>query len=322
MPERPSALTYIGHATVLIELAGSRLLTDPLLGRHPPRPSPATRPRGRRAPPARRHPHLPRAPRPPGPSFPEPPRRPVPDRGPAWVRRGGAASRRPRGHRARRGCPGLGRRGRGRGHPFRPRWAPRSVLASDGLARLPPRRSANASTSQATPASSPGCPALAGRVDVALVPIWGWGPRIPAGHLDPAGAAEAVARIRPRLAVPIHWGTLRAWGAQRGRDPMAPARAFSDAVTRATPGTEVRVLMPGRADSSCERRPSDDEVRSESPVMTGERLERADLVAGERQHQLVDLEAIDRRARDRDHPLAPEMAVLEDESRDRDRRRR
>jgi L-ascorbate metabolism protein UlaG (beta-lactamase superfamily) len=86
---------------------------------------------------------------------------------------------------------------------------------------------------------------LAGHVDVALVPIWGWGPRIPAGHLDPARAAEAIARIRPRLAVPIHWGTLRAWGAQRGLDPAAPARAFADAVRRVAPHTEVRVLMPG-----------------------------------------------------------------------------
>ena len=103
---------------------------------------------------------------------------------------------------------------------------------------------------------------LAGRVDVALVPIWGWGPRVPAGHLDPARAAEAVARIRPRLAVPIHWGTLRAWGAQRGLDPVAPARAFADAVRRVAPRTEVRILMPGErtalltADRS--RAPSDD----------------------------------------------------------------
>ena len=88
--------------------------------------------------------------------------------------------------------------------------------------------------------------ALAGRVDVALLPIWGWGPRVPPGHLDPARAAEATARIRPRIAVPIHWGTLRAWGAQHGFDPVAPARAFADAVSRLAPRTEVRILMPGQ----------------------------------------------------------------------------
>jgi L-ascorbate metabolism protein UlaG (beta-lactamase superfamily) len=91
-----------------------------------------------------------------------------------------------------------------------------------------------------------GMSALAGRVDVALLPIWGWGPRVPGGHLDPIRAAEAVALIRPRVAVPIHWGTLRAWSAQRGLDPVAPARAFSDAVGHTAPGTEVRILLPGQ----------------------------------------------------------------------------
>jgi L-ascorbate metabolism protein UlaG (beta-lactamase superfamily) len=87
---------------------------------------------------------------------------------------------------------------------------------------------------------------LAGRVDVALLPVGGWGPRVPAGHLDPRRAAEAVARIRPRLAVPIHWGTLRAWGSQRGLDPVAPARSFAQAVGRIAPATEVQILMPGQ----------------------------------------------------------------------------
>jgi L-ascorbate metabolism protein UlaG (beta-lactamase superfamily) len=91
-----------------------------------------------------------------------------------------------------------------------------------------------------------GMSGLAGRVDVALLPVGGWGPRIPAGHLDPDRAAEAVARIRPTIAVPIHWGTLRAWGAQRGLDPAAPARSFAEAVGRVAPATEVRILMPGQ----------------------------------------------------------------------------
>lgn len=90
-----------------------------------------------------------------------------------------------------------------------------------------------------------GMHALAGRVDVALLPIWGWGPRVPAGHLDPVRAAEAVTRIRPQIAVPIHWGTLRAWGAQRGGDPAEPARAFAEAVRRVAPATTVRILRPG-----------------------------------------------------------------------------
>ena len=49
---------------------------------------------------------------------------------------------------------------------------------------------------------------LAGDLDLALVPIWGWGPTLGRGkHMDPERAAEAVALLRPRIAVPIHWGT-------------------------------------------------------------------------------------------------------------------
>jgi L-ascorbate metabolism protein UlaG (beta-lactamase superfamily) len=91
-----------------------------------------------------------------------------------------------------------------------------------------------------------GMAALAGQIDVALLPIWGWGPRLPPGHLDPARAAEAVALIRPRIAVPIHWGTLRAVGVQRDLDPLAPARAFAAAVMHTAPATEVRILEPGQ----------------------------------------------------------------------------
>jgi L-ascorbate metabolism protein UlaG (beta-lactamase superfamily) len=47
-----------------------------------------------------------------------------------------------------------------------------------------------------------------GRIDVAAVPVWGWGPNLGAGHLDPERAAEAVARVGVPVAVPVHWGTL------------------------------------------------------------------------------------------------------------------
>ena len=48
---------------------------------------------------------------------------------------------------------------------------------------------------------------LAG-VDLALLPVWGWGPRLGPGHMDPERAADALRIIKPRAAVPIHWGTL------------------------------------------------------------------------------------------------------------------
>ena len=87
--------------------------------------------------------------------------------------------------------------------------------------------------------------ALSGRVEVAALPVWGWGPRLPPGHLDPEGAAQAVALIGPRVAIPIHWGTLAAVGAQRGADPLAPPRAFASATARLAPQVEVRILAPG-----------------------------------------------------------------------------
>jgi L-ascorbate metabolism protein UlaG (beta-lactamase superfamily) len=46
-----------------------------------------------------------------------------------------------------------------------------------------------------------------GVVDVAAVPVWGWGPNLGPGHLDPDLAAEAVATVGARAAVPVHWGT-------------------------------------------------------------------------------------------------------------------
>ena len=80
-------------------------------------------------------------------------------------------------------------------------------------------------------------------LDVALVPIWGWGPTLPPGHLDPSRAAEAIRLLRPRIAVPIHWGTYRVIGS-RGAG-AEPAERFRREAARAAPDVEVRVLQPG-----------------------------------------------------------------------------
>jgi L-ascorbate metabolism protein UlaG (beta-lactamase superfamily) len=87
---------------------------------------------------------------------------------------------------------------------------------------------------------------LAGEVDVALLPVSGWGPTLGPGHLDPERAARAVALIRPRVAIPIHWGTLALpLRIMRPPEPARPAREFAALVEDAAPGTEVRVLAPG-----------------------------------------------------------------------------
>ncbi|MER6799902.1 MBL fold metallo-hydrolase, partial [Amycolatopsis mediterranei] len=44
-----------------------------------------------------------------------------------------------------------------------------------------------------------------GPVDIALLPVWGWGPTLGPGHLDPARAAQAAALVQARAAVPVHW---------------------------------------------------------------------------------------------------------------------
>ena len=87
----------------------------------------------------------------------------------------------------------------------------------------------------------------AGGLDAALLPVWGWGPRLGPGHLDPRSAAEALALLRPRLAIPIHWGTLFPIGLDRLRGHLLtdPPHRFAAAAARAAPEVEVRVLQPG-----------------------------------------------------------------------------
>lgn len=97
----------------------------------------------------------------------------------------------------------------------------------------------------------PGMAALADDLDVALIPIWGWGPTLGRGkHLDPGGAAEAIAMLRPRIAVPIHWGTYHPLHLGVREVPgylSEPPLRFVEAVAAATPGVEVRVLQPGES---------------------------------------------------------------------------
>lgn len=86
-------------------------------------------------------------------------------------------------------------------------------------------------------------------VDLALMPVWGWGPTLGPGHMDPEAAAKATGLIRPRLAVPIHWGTLFPIGLGRWRSHLLhrPPREFADMVGDYSPETEVRVLSPGES---------------------------------------------------------------------------
>ncbi len=87
--------------------------------------------------------------------------------------------------------------------------------------------------------------------DVALVPIWGWGPTLGSGgHLDPKGAVEALRLIRPRIAIPIHWGTYSPIHLGLRGSPAflrIPAVDFAAAAAELVPDVEVRVLAPGQS---------------------------------------------------------------------------
>jgi L-ascorbate metabolism protein UlaG (beta-lactamase superfamily) len=85
-------------------------------------------------------------------------------------------------------------------------------------------------------------------VDLALLPIWGWGPTMGPGHMDPERAAHAAALLRTPLAIPIHWGTYYPVHlGLRGAPTFlkTPPALFEQAVREQAPATEVRVLQPG-----------------------------------------------------------------------------
>jgi L-ascorbate metabolism protein UlaG (beta-lactamase superfamily) len=86
-------------------------------------------------------------------------------------------------------------------------------------------------------------------VDLALVPVGGWGHSLGDEHLDPDEAAEMVARVGARWAVPVHWGTFFPRGLRlvaRGTHHLmfvAPGERFASAME----GREAQavVLAPG-----------------------------------------------------------------------------
>ena len=85
-------------------------------------------------------------------------------------------------------------------------------------------------------------------IDLALVPIAGWGPRLSAGHMGPEEAAIACRRIGTRWAVPVHWNTFYVpttdmWP---GDWMAAPGPKFVTALAREAPGCSTPRARPGR----------------------------------------------------------------------------
>ena len=84
-----------------------------------------------------------------------------------------------------------------------------------------------------------------GPLDVALLPVAGWGPRLGPGHMNAPAAARAAALIGPRVAIPIHWGTFHPRTTRPGRWFSEPPREFAARLAELAPDVEVRVLAPG-----------------------------------------------------------------------------
>ena len=83
-------------------------------------------------------------------------------------------------------------------------------------------------------------------IDVALLPIGGWGQSLGPGHLDPQGAADASELIRPEIVVPVHWGTYSPISWQRRPAWLhLPAERFVAAMSASGQRRPRPVLEPG-----------------------------------------------------------------------------
>jgi L-ascorbate metabolism protein UlaG (beta-lactamase superfamily) len=86
-----------------------------------------------------------------------------------------------------------------------------------------------------------------GPIDVALLPIWGWGPTLGDGHLDPERAATAVEWIDPGAVIPIHWGTYSPLSPRPGRPSWldVPPEDFATHLRALGLDDRLRRLDPG-----------------------------------------------------------------------------
>ncbi|MEE1742107.1 MBL fold metallo-hydrolase [Streptomyces sp. BE147] len=86
-----------------------------------------------------------------------------------------------------------------------------------------------------------------GPVDVALLPVGGWGPNLGHSHLDPSRAAEALTRLEPSAAVPVHFGTYWPIGLDgvRPHEFHSPGDEFVRKAALVAPEVAVHLLGHG-----------------------------------------------------------------------------
>ena len=90
---------------------------------------------------------------------------------------------------------------------------------------------------------------LSANLDVALLPIWGWGPTLGRGHLNPYRAARALQLLKPDIAIPIHWGTFQPMGTHwmNLSYMTTPPIKFTLHAKRLMPEVSIKVLQPGQS---------------------------------------------------------------------------
>ncbi|MFD7079583.1 MBL fold metallo-hydrolase [Streptomyces sp. NPDC002181] len=252
----PVEITWWGHATCTVEDSGVRLLTDPLFAR---RLAHLRRRRGALPPPEAAeaevvlvshlhadHLHLPSLARlAPGTRLvvPRGARRALPGLARVAGARGlpvtEVAPGEEVGVRAGVRVRAVSARHDGRRLPFGPRLAPALGYVVQGSARTYFAGDTGLFEAMAEEV---------GPVDVALLPVGGWGPYLGPGHLDPAGAARALAELAPAAAVPVHYGTYWPIGldAVRPHEFHAPGDEFARRARRLAPKVTVRV--PGHGE--------------------------------------------------------------------------
>jgi L-ascorbate metabolism protein UlaG (beta-lactamase superfamily) len=243
----PVTVRYVGHSTVLLELEGVRILTDPFLRnrlgpleRHGPSPDPAEIGAVDLVLVSHGHPdHCDRR------SLSAIEGRPtfvVPKRlGPRvrrWVH-GEVVELRATEHVSIAGVSVEAIRAKHWISPGAPRAHPLGYVV-DGSSRV---------WFAGDTGRFPEMADLRGRVDVALLPVWTWGPHLGPGHLGPEEAAAVVADVQAAVAIPVHWGTLyprklhRLW-----TSPLVePGDRFAAAAAAIAPGAAIHVLRPGQA---------------------------------------------------------------------------
>ena len=90
---------------------------------------------------------------------------------------------------------------------------------------------------------------LGSPLDIALLPVGGWGFTLGSGHLNPQTATKALELLRPRVAVPIHWGTFWTVGLLKIRHSRfsQPGREFAELSLLHAPQTRVYLTDPGQS---------------------------------------------------------------------------